>query len=241
MKINTLLTPLSAEELYFTKKNVVVIDVLRATSTIVTALHNGAKEIIPVSSVEFAMAVSGNSFKGHTLLGGERNNIKIEGFALGNSPLEYKREIVEGKSIVLFTTNGSRAIVKAKYASNLFILSFLNAAAIKEKMLEINEDWEILCSGNNGRFSYEDSACAGMLISLIHNADKNIELDDASKICKLIYEKHKKSIKKMLKETEHGKKLIESGFIDDLDFAAQQNIADFVPFYQTGVIKPILK
>jgi len=241
MKINTLLTPLSVDELYFTKKNVVVIDVLRATTTIVTALQNGAKEIIPVSSVEFAMTVSGNSFKGHTLLGGERNTLKIEGFALGNSPLDYKREIIEGKSIVLFTTNGSKAIVKAKYAANLFILSFLNANAVKEKMLETDEDWEILCSGNNGKFSYEDSVCAGMLITLIQNAKEEIILDDSSKTCKIIFDKHKKKLSKMLAETEHGQKLIESGFNEDLDFAAQQNVCDIVPFYQTGVIKAIVK
>jgi len=102
MKINTLLTPLSVDDLFFTKKNVVVIDVLRASTTIVTALSNGAKEIIPVGSVEFAMKISGDSFKGHTLLGGERNTKKIEGFALGNSPLEYVKDIVNGKSIGLF-------------------------------------------------------------------------------------------------------------------------------------------
>ncbi|MBK8945476.1 MAG: 2-phosphosulfolactate phosphatase [Ignavibacteriae bacterium] len=241
MKINTLLTPLSVDELYFTKKNVVVIDVLRATTTIVTALKNGAKEIIPVSSVEFAMTVSGNSFKGHTLLGGERNTLKIEGFALGNSPLEYIREIVEGKSIVLFTTNGSKAIVKAKYATNLIIASFLNANAIKEKMLENNEDWEILCSGNNGKFSYEDSVCAGMIISQILDSKEDIFLDDSSKTCKIIFDKHKKKLSKMLAETEHGQKLIESGFKEDLNFASQQNIFEIVPFYQTGVIKTTAK
>ena len=117
MKTHTLLLPANADELFFTKKNTVVIDVLRATTTIVTALNNGAKEIIPVNSIEFAMKVSGNTFSGHTLLGGERNTKKIEGFALGNSPLEYSPEIVNGKSIVLFTTNGSKAIAFDKSVS----------------------------------------------------------------------------------------------------------------------------
>jgi 2-phosphosulfolactate phosphatase len=237
MKINTLLTPLSADELYFTKKNVVVIDVLRATTTIVTALNNGAKEIIPVSSVEFAMKISGDSFKGHTLLGGERNTLKIEGFALGNSPLEYKKEIVAGKSIVLFTTNGSKAIVKAKYATNLFSMSFLNVKIISEKLLEMDENFEILCAGNNGKFSYEDSACAGQLIAEILDKDKKVELDDSSKVCKFIYDKHKNKLGKFLSETEHGIKLIESGFEEDIEFAAQQNIMNVIPIFKTGVIK----
>jgi len=237
MKINTLLTPISADELYFTKKNIVVIDVLRASTTIVEALNNGAKEIIPVGSVEFAMKISGDSFKGHTLLGGERNNLKIEGFALGNSPLEYKKEIVEGKSIVFFTTNGSKAVVKAKYASNLFIMAFLNANAVAEKLLEMNENTEILCSGNNGKFSYEDSACAGLLISIILDKNKDTELDDSSKVCKLIFEKNRNRLDKFLAETEHGRKLIDSGFEKDIEFAVQQNIIDIIPNFKAGVIK----
>ena len=237
MKINTLLTPLSVEELYFTKKNVVVIDILRASTTIITALNNGAKEIIPVSSIEFAMKISGDSFKGHTLLGGERNTQKIEGFALGNSPLEYKNENVNGKSIVFFTTNGSKAIVKAKYAANLFIMAFLNSNAVADKLLDIDEDIEILCSGNNGKFSYEDSACAGLLISIIMEKNKDIELDDSSKISKMIFEKHKNRLNKFLSETEHGKKLIDAGFEEDITFAAQQNITGIVPHFKAGVIK----
>lgn len=237
MKVNTLLTPLNADELYFTKKNTVVIDVLRATTTIVTALQNGAKEIIPVGSVEFAMQVSGNAFSGHTLLGGERNTLKIDGFALGNSPLEYVPNIVKGKSIVLFTTNGSKAIVKARFSTNLFILSFLNVQAAAQKIISLNEDVEILCSGNSGKFSFEDSACAGMLISSIIDLKENIELNDSSKVSKLIYDKNKNNLEKMLSETEHGQKLISAGFREDIKFAAQENKFDIVPTCNSGLIK----
>lgn len=237
MKINTLLTPANAEELFFTKKNTVVIDVLRATTTIVTALQNGAKEIIPVNSVEFAMQFSGNSFKGHTLLGGERNALKIEGFSLGNSPLEYTEENVKGKSIVLFTTNGSKAILKAKFSEKLFVLSFLNMAAVADKILNLNEDLEILCSGNYGKFSFEDSACAGMLISILKEKNESIIINDASKVCNLIYKQNKKKLENMLKSTEHGQKLVSSGFNKDIEFAAQQSIYDIVPYYSSGIIK----
>jgi len=122
MKINVLFSPVSVNELYFTGKISVVIDALRATTTIITALENGAKEIIPVGTVEFAIKVSGGMFGWQTLLGGERNTKKIEGFALGNSPLEYSSDVVSGKSIVLYTTNGTKAIAKAS-----FLLSFLYA------------------------------------------------------------------------------------------------------------------
>lgn len=238
MKIITLLSPLNVEELYFTNKTTVVIDVLRATTSIVTAIANGAKDIIPVGSIEFAMKVSGDTFSGQTLLAGERNTKKIEGFSLGNSPLEYKSETVDGKTIVLFTTNGSKAIVKAKYSNLLFISSFLNADSIA-KCISKKEEVVILCSGNNGLFSFEDSVCAGDLINEIKSLGIDLELDDASKTCLFLYDKNKKRLNKMLAETEHGRKLIEGGFSEDIEFASQKNIFDIVPSYQKGTITQI--
>ena len=94
MKINVLLSPLNADELFFTGKTTVVIDVLRASTVIVNALKNGAKEIVPVSSMEFAMKSSSNNFNGLSILGGERNTKKIDGFTLGNSPHEYCEEML---------------------------------------------------------------------------------------------------------------------------------------------------
>src|SRR3990172_2597990 len=140
MNLNVLFSPVHADELYFTDRNTVVIDVLRASSTLITALSNGAREVIPVGTVDFAVKVSGGMFGGQTLLGGERNTKKIEGFALGNSPLEYTSEIVHGKTIVHYTTNGSKAIVKAKFSENLFIASFLNLAAIASHLVKIRSE-----------------------------------------------------------------------------------------------------
>jgi len=234
MKIRTLLSPLNVEELYFTKKTTVVIDVLRATTTIVTALHNGAKEIIPVGSIEFAMKISGSR---QMLLGGERNAEKIDGFTFGNSPLEYTEEAVKGKSIILFTTNGSKALVRAKFSENLFVASFNNAQSVVNRVLKTKEDLEILCSGNNGMYCLEDSVCAGMMIKQILEVKDNIELDDASNTCLILYEKNKRRIKRMLSETDHGKTLIAKGFTEDIVYAAQENIYDLAPKFSEGVIK----
>jgi len=236
MKIQTLLSPLNVDDLFFANKTTVVIDVLRATSTIITALNNGAKEIIPVNSIEFAMKVSGDTFSGQTLLAGERNTKMIDGFTLGNSPLEYQSEIVNGKSIVLFTTNGSKAIVKAKYSSSLFISAFLNASSIAKQISEVPEV-VIMCSGNNGLFSFEDSVCAGDLIEELHELNDIIELDDASKTCHFLFEQNKNQLNKMLSETEHGKKLLGQGFKDDIDYCAQKNVFNVIPIYDKGSIK----
>ena len=238
MKINTLLSPLNVEDLYFTKKTTIVIDVLRATTTITTALNNGAKEIVPVNSIEFAMKVSGDTFSGQTLLAGERNTKKIDGFALGNSPFEFTKDVVDSKSIVFFTTNGSKAIVKAKYSSELILSSFLNGRAVANHLKD-NDEIVILCSGNNGLFSYDDSVCAGFLIQEINDLKVETELDDASKVCQLLYQKSSADLTNMLMETEHGLNLIGKGFESDISYSAQKNILSVIPYYDSGSIKLI--
>lgn len=237
MRINILLSPVNVDELYFTKKTVVVIDVLRSSSTIITALSNGAREVVPVGSVEFGMKVSGGMFGGQTLLGGERNTKKIEGFSLGNSPLEYTNEIVNGKSIVLYTTNGTKAIVKSKYADNIFIASYNNLSAIVNYLLKLNNDFEILCSGKNNVFSLEDTVCAGKLVSEIMKLKEDVELSDAAKAAVSLNKNFGKSPLKMLSETEHGQILIQNGFIDDLKLCAKLNSSDVIPYFTNNSLK----
>ena len=237
MKIDVLYSPVQADELFFTGKTTVVIDVLRASSTIITALKNGAKEVVPVGTVEFAVKVSGGIFGGQTLLGGERNTKKIEGFALGNSPSEYTTEIVSGKSIVFYSTNGSRAIVKAKYSTNLFICSFNNLKALAKHIKKLNEDVVVLCAGNNNFFSLEDSVCAGMLTSELITGNKTFELTDASTSALTLFKSFGKNIFKLLSETDHGQLLINNGFEDDLKACSELDSTDVIPFYAGNVLK----
>lgn len=237
MKANVLLSPVGLDELYFTGKTTIVIDILRASSTIVTALQNGAKEIVPVASVEFAVKVSGGMFGGQTLLGGERNTKKIEGFALGNSPLEYSTEVVTGKSIIFYTTNGSKAIVKAKFSQNLFICSFMNLAAVAQKLVALDTDFEILCSGRNNLYSMEDTVCAGKIISEVLKLNENLVLTDAAKASVALSKSFGKNILKMMKESEHGKILIENGFGEDLKYCSKLSTSEVIPYYTGNVLK----
>ena len=237
MKLNVLFSPVNADELYFAHKTAVVIDVLRASSTIITALSSGAKEIIPVASVEFAVNVSGGMFGGQTLLGGERNTIKIEGFALGNSPFEYSRTDVEDKFIVFYSTNGSRAIVKSKFADNSFICSFNNLSSVARYLVKLNQDVEILCAGNNNLFSLEDSVCAGMLVGELKKRKKSAEVSDSSAAAYALFEKFGNDIFEMLKNTEHGKKLLENGFEKDVEFCGKYNSTKSIPCFDGKSIK----
>jgi len=237
MKCNVILCPSNIEELYFTGKTVVVIDVLRASNTIINALKNGAKEIVPVGNVEFAVKISGGMFGGQTLLGGERNTKKIDGFALGNSPLEYTEDVVSGKTIVFFTTNGSRAIVKAKFSEKLFVCSFSNLSAISKTIMELNTDFEILCSGRNNSFSIEDSICAGKLIAQVQTLTNNIELNDTAKASFMLSKSYGTNLLKILKESEHGKLLMENGFEEDLNFCSKLDENEVIPYFSENVIK----
>ncbi len=239
MKINVLFSYISTEELAFTGKTTVVIDVLRASTTIIQALQNGAKEVIPVASVEFAVKVSGGMFGGQTLLGGERNTKKLEGFALGNSPLEYTPEVVGGKTIILFTTNGSKAIVKAKFSENLFIAAFTNLIAVANHLLKLNKDFEILCSGRGNNFSMEDVICAGKIISEIQKINNGVELTDSAKASVALSKSSGKNILTMLKQSEHGKILIDNDFIEDIKFCSRIGTSETIPYLSSGVLKAL--
>jgi len=236
MKIRVLFSPLCCDELNFSGKTTIVIDVLRATTVIATALNNGAKEIIPVGSIDFAMRISGNSSDKQTLLCGERNTKIIDGFNLGNSPFEYSKEVIESKSLVLFTTNGSKAIVKAKYSENLFTAGFVNLSSIVRAVKDYDEI-QILCSGSGGSFSMEDSVCAGNIISELSKINNQLQLTDSGSASLFLYEKHADDLLAMLKNSEHGQLLIENGFENDVEFCAKVNVIDAVPKFINGVLK----
>lgn len=239
MKTTVHFSYIDTDELAYTGKTTVVIDVLRASTTIIQALQNGAKEIIPVASVEFAVKVSGGMFGGLTLLGGERNTKKLDGFALGNSPLEYTQEVVGGKAIILFTTNGSRAIVKAKFSEHLIIAAFTNLNAVAKHLVNHGKDFEILCSGRGNSFSMEDVVCAGKLISEVQKIQKDIELTDSAKASVALSKSIGKSILSMLEQTEHGKILIENNFGEDIKFCSRINISQTIPYLNSGVLKAL--
>ncbi|MCK5456159.1 MAG: 2-phosphosulfolactate phosphatase [Melioribacteraceae bacterium] len=237
MKVNVLLSPNNVDELYFTSKTTVVIDVLRATSVIVQALNNGAKEVIPVGSIDFAMKISVNAHGGQTLLCGERNTKMIDGFDLGNSPQDYTKGLVHRKSIILFTTNGSKAIVKAKYSNKLLVASFNNLSAIAESLIDLGSDVEIVAAGSNGMFCIEDTICSGALIQTMKSLKEDIEITDAGWASLVLNDQFGSDVGKMLRESEHGKILIGNGFEEDLAFCSERDNMPIVPFYKGGEIK----
>lgn len=215
-------------EEYFSNKNVVVVDLLRATSTIITALANGAKSIIPTSTIEEAVKIAKNFDKSTYLLCGEKNTKMIEGFDLGNSPLEYTEEKVKGKKLIFTTTNGTKVFNLLKHAQNVLIYSTLNLSAVKQKMIELSDEWIIICSGRNGFYDASDAIAAGLLLSKLTESQNSLKGNDASKTSLILYEKFKNDLRNFLKSTDHGQILIENGFEADIDFISQLNRFDII-------------
>lgn len=231
-------TPYQTDEFSLRGKTVVVVDVLRASTSIAHALQNGAKEVIPVTTVERAVKISGNLFGDYVLRGGERNGKLIEGFNLGNSPYEYSEEKVKGKAIIFSTTNGSHAIDKARYAREMVICGFMNISTVVRFLKELKHDFCVVCAGNNGTFSIEDAVCAGMLLQKL-SIEKGLDLtlSDAALAATVLYKNLGKSIPKMIKNSEQGQFLASIGFADDLKVCSEVDTIAVLPRLVGNVIK----
>jgi 2-phosphosulfolactate phosphatase len=238
MRVGLYVTPDQSDEFSLRDQTVVVVDVLRAGTSIAMALANGAKEIIPVTTVERAVKISGSLFGDHILRGGERHGKMIEGFNLGNSPLEYTEERVKGKAIIFSTTNGSRAIDKARFAREVAICAFVNISAVARFLSSLKRDFHVICSGNDGLFSMEDTVCAGMLVhKLGERKDLSLVLSDGASAALALFKSFGRSSTKMIKGSEHGQYLAQIGFADDLDVCASVDLLDVVPQLFGNVIK----
>lgn len=215
-----------------TGKTVVVVDVLRATSVITTALYNGALDVMVKVEVEEALKLKDEE----TLLGGERKALRIEGFDLSNSPLEYSREKVDGKRIVLTTTNGTKTIHRAAPADKIYIGSVLNGRAVGEMLAREEKDVIIICAGTQGNFSLDDFICAGKIIYEVLNI-KQIDMDDFAASAYMAYRDNKKDLISYIKMASHYKYLISLGLENDIRYCFTEDIINLVPQVKNGVIK----
>jgi 2-phosphosulfolactate phosphatase len=217
---------------------VVVIDVLRATSTMVQAMAHGASEIIPVATVEEAFQMAKVFPRNSIILCGERESKKIQGFDLGNAPKEYVTEKVKGKKIILTTTNGTKAFHLVSAGKEILVGSLFNIGAVAKRCLELDRDLLIFPSGDEGNFSLEDTVCGGMLIQLITEKGKNpFVLNDASQCAQILYQRFEANVIEAFHLSHHGKELINRGFKEDLAYCARIDITDIVPEFKDGVIR----
>jgi len=209
---------------------VVVLDVLRATSTIVEALANGAQAVRPVSAVDEAVRAAEEIGRDRALLAGERRSIRIEGFDLGNSPREFARERVSGKVVVLTTTNGTVAILASAAARRVLIGSFLNLDAVARELVRDGGPVSIVCSGREGRFALEDALCAGALVRRASElAGVALETNDAARAALDLLAAHGADLAGAFARTAAGRQLIDAGLEADLECCARVDAHAVVP------------
>ncbi len=199
----------------------VVVDVLRASSSIVTAFWNGCAGIYPVMEPSEAFPLA----DGREILAcGESNGVKIAGYHLGNSPQEFSRETVAGKRLVMCTTNGTKAVRAGGAFRRTFIGCFLNAPAVASGLRKMGEDVIIVCAGREGHFSIEDSLCAGTILSELEG-----EMSDAAVACATLMEQYQERTAEVLLESQHGRFLQRIGFAEDIAYCSRVGVTEVVP------------
>jgi 2-phosphosulfolactate phosphatase len=194
-----------------------VIDVIRATSTIVAALAHGARGVQPVASVADAFALKERNPE--ALLAGERGGQALPGFDLGNSPEDFTTERVQGRRIILTTTNGTQALAACQGARAVVTASLLNLEAVAARLREIGPPWIIVCAGCDGEFGVDDAVVAGALAEAL----------DQEHVLVALYRSVRRELAETLLESTAGRELLKVGLEKDVPFCAQLNLFSIVP------------
>jgi 2-phosphosulfolactate phosphatase len=231
MDIEVFLTSTGIEEDDVRDRTVVVIDVLRACSTIATALSHGARAVVPVLDMAQASRIAANLDPDVYRLGGERGGEKIEGYHLGNSPLEYTRDEVEGRDIILNTTNGTKALTRARAARHLIAGSLLNAGRVVDFIRQMDTDVTILCAGRHNRISLEDTVCAGLMLDRLWNGTEPTSVSDAANTAYTLYKHDQPDVSTRLRRSNAVQLLTEMGYQEDIDYCFQVDAMPVLPYY----------
>ena len=233
MKIDVYYTPLGLVAGDLAGRGVIVIDALRATTTVITALANGAKAVIPAATSEEAVRLASNLEKDGVVLAGERKSVKIAGFALGNSPREMTPAAVAGKTIVLATTNGTPALVAAQGGDPVLVGAPANFKALAEGargLLAQRGDLVIMCAGREKQFALEDAYTAGRLVKAIRKGIRKLALNDAARGAVALVAEFD-GWTEALEASEAAHQLADADLADDVGFAARPDRFGVVPVY----------
>lgn len=228
MRIDAYFTLAEVDPAALSESTAVVIDVVRATTTIVEALANGAGGIFPTQSTEDAVRLAQSLGREDAILCGERKGVKVEGFDLGNSPGEFTREAVEGKKLVMSTTNGTRALATASEAARLVVGAFTNLSAVADAVSD-EESVALVCAGREGALSLDDALCAGHIVRAVLERVKGApDLNDGARAALALAEGLEPT-RDFFATTAAGRALAGIGLADDLDLCGDVDRHDIVP------------
>ena len=229
-KIDVCLTPELLPLFKLEDNIVVVIDILRATSCMVTGLAHGISEILPVASLQESATYGLMGY----ITAAERNGMKMEGFDLDNSPFSYMDPVLYGKKICVTTTNGTKAIIQSSAAKKVIIGSFLNLKSVCDYLYIRGLDVILLCAGWKGQVNAEDTLFAGAIISYLKDSFQIG--NDSGLISRDLYEIQKHRMLEYLKDTSHYKRLSRLNIHKDIEFCLQNSIYDCLPRLEKNII-----
>ena len=213
-------------------RTAIVIDVLRTSTTVATALGNGARAVVPVADVGEAARLAATMDPATTLLGGERGGITVEGFHYGNSPREYGPDAVRDRTVILSTSNGTGAVVRCAEAACTVVGGFVNARAVVDYVVGQGNDVTIVCAGWLNRVSLEDTLCAGLLIDLL-GPDRISEPEtDSAHIARVLYTHDRTSLVRRIAECNHARRLQRLGLAEDVTLCSAVDSVPVVPVYR---------
>ncbi len=211
-------------------KIVVVVDILRATSCMTTAIASGIEGIIPVASLEECRSYKDNGF----VCAAERGGQQVKGFQLDNSPFSYMDDKLKGKTIAVTTTNGTLAISKSVEADEVLIGSFLNLSAVSNYLKSQSKDVIIHCAGWKGQVNTEDTLYSGALIAtLLSDYDAD---GDAAQMALQFFESSKSDLLAVVQASAHAKRLEKFNIIEDIKFCLEIDKFDVIPVLENGVL-----
>ncbi len=236
MKLSIHFTPLGVKQQAIAGKPVLVIDVLRATTTIIAALANGAKAVVPTETAEEALRVAQNFDRDDAVLAGERGSLRIDGFALGNSPEEMTAATVQGKTIVMTTTNGTAALTAVETGQPVMLGAVTNYSSVAVRArqeLERHGELIILCAGREKMFSLEDAYLAGRISGRIVRkyGRRKMELNDAASAALELARGYGDKWRKVIDVSAAARNLTALGFERDIEAATQVDLHTIVPIY----------
>jgi 2-phosphosulfolactate phosphatase len=212
----------------------VVLDVVRASTTIVSALASGARAVVPVTTPDEAKERGQQWVPGTALLGGERGGAPPPGFDCGNSPAEYSPQRVRGRTVVFTTTNGTRALLALDGARRVAVGGFVNAAAVTRWVADEPGDVLLVCAGEKGRFCLEDAVCAGLLVARLRPVGG--ALTDAAQAARALWDRYAEDLQAMLADATWAQALVAQGRGADLPLCVALDVHDVVPVLRDGAL-----
>ena len=232
MKIDVAILPKDVNKMNLSNTVCIVLDIFRATTSIVTSMANGCKTIVPVLCIEDARTLANHI--GPVLFAGERQSIRMDGCDFGNSPFEFSQDKVRNQTIIMTTTNGTVAIRATEGAHRTLIGSFLNAKAVCQQAKGYGKDILIVCAGTDGLFSLEDTLCAGLLVQLL--TEEEMEQSDSARGALLMYNQAKDKLIETAVDSRNGKRLYDMNRMYDIVYCFQIDTLNIVPEYREGKI-----